>query len=116
VIKLVYCFNKKPGLSDEQFLDYWRNVHGALGAQIPGLRKLVQSCRLAVPGDAAAPDYDGVAELWFDDMDSLLAARHSAEWKASTEDETNFIDPTCTAYLVTEEHIVLDAISDQPRS
>jgi hypothetical protein len=49
-----------------------------------------------------------MAELWFDDVESLLAARRSQEWKASTEDEVNFIDHTRTAYFVSEEHVILD--------
>ena len=51
MIKLVYCITKKPGLTDREFFDYWKNVHGPIGARIPGLRKLVQSHRLTIPGD-----------------------------------------------------------------
>jgi EthD domain len=42
---------------------------------------LVQSHRITIPGDTPAPDYDGVAELWFDDEAALLTARLSPEWK-----------------------------------
>jgi uncharacterized protein (TIGR02118 family) len=108
MIKLVYCISKKAGLSDEQFFNYWQNVHGPLGARIPQLRKLVQSHRLTVPGDKLHPDYDGMAELWFDDMAALLAARQSPEWKASTDDEANFIDHRKVAYFVSEEHIITE--------
>src|SRR5262245_9412171 len=107
MIKLVYCITRKPGMSDEAFFDYWEHVHGPIGARIPGLRRLVQSHRIPAPGDAAAPDYDGMAELWFDDLPALLAARASPEWAASTEDEANFIDPTRTAYFLAEEHLIL---------
>ena len=69
------------------------------------IRRLVQSHRLTVAGDKSRPDYDGMAELWFDDLEALLAARQSAEWKASTEGEANFIDHNKVAYFVSEEHI-----------
>jgi uncharacterized protein (TIGR02118 family) len=108
VIKLVYCVNKKQGLTDEEFFQYWLNVHAPMGARISGLRKLVQSHRITVPGDQYQPDYDGVAELWFDDVESMLSARSSDEWKESTADEANFVDHTKVAYLVTEEHVILD--------
>ncbi len=134
MIKLVYCITKKAGLTDQQFFDYWKNVHGPIGCRIPRLRKLVQSHRIAVPGDKRQPDrvsgfvlanpemkrgsgfvlaspeqeYDGMAELWFDDAEALLAARQSPEWIASHEDETNFIDHNKVAYFVSEEHIILD--------
>ena len=44
-----------------------------------------------------------MAELWFDDLSALEAARRSPEWRASTEDEANFIDKSRTAVFVTEE-------------
>ena len=74
---------------------------------IPHLRRLVQSHRVNVAGDNVQPDYDGMAELWFDDAEALLAARQSREWKASSEDEANFIDHTSVASFVSEEHVIL---------
>ena len=106
MIKVIYCISKKASLSDEQFFDYWKNVHGPIGARIPGLRRLVQSHRVPRRDDHA-PDFDGMAELWFDDIESLRKARQSPEWKASTEDETNFIDHTKVAYFVAEEHVIV---------
>ena len=111
MIKLVYCFNKKAGLSDEEFSDYWKNVHAKIGARIPGVQRFVQSRHLPVPGDSKAGDFDGMVELWFDDVQTLLAARRSPEWQASTADEENFIDHTKAAYFVAEEHVVLDKTS-----
>ncbi len=108
MIKIVYCISKKAGLTDEEFFDYWQNVHGPIGARIPRLRKLVQSHRLTVPTDKSHPDYDGMAELWFDDIESLLAARQSPEWKISTDDEANFVDHNKVAYFVSEEHVVVE--------
>ncbi len=106
MIKLVYCITKKATLTDEEFFHYWKNVHGPIGARIPGLRKLVQSHRLTIPGDQRLPAYDGMAELWFDNIESLQAARNSREWQASTEDEANFIDSTKVASFISEEHII----------
>ena len=108
MIKVVYCISKKSNLTDKEFFEYWKNVHGPLGARIPGLRRLVQSHRVSIPSDKNKPDYDGMAELWFDDMESLLEARRSAAWKTSTADEANFIDHRKIAYFVSEEHMILD--------
>lgn len=104
MIKLVYCISRRPDLTTEEFRRYWRDVHGPFGARIPGLRRLVQSYTVRIPGDVSGPDFDGMAELWFDDLSSLLAARQSPEWKASSADEANFIDATRVAYFITEEH------------
>ena len=115
MIKLVYCISKKAGLTDEEFFRYWENVHGPIGARIPRLRKLVQSHRLTIPGDRYRPDYDGMAELWFDDVEALLAARQSPDWEASSDDEANFIDHSKVAYFVSEEHIILDRAEQNKR-
>jgi uncharacterized protein (TIGR02118 family) len=106
MVKLVYCITRRPDLTSEEFVRYWREVHGPIGARIPGLRRLVQSQALRIPGDARAPDFDGMAELWFDDVASLLAARRSPEWQASSADEANFIDQKRVAYFVAEERAV----------
>ena len=113
MIKLVYCITKKDDMSDEEFFRYWKDVHGPIGARIPGLHKLVQSHRLPITADKKHSDYDGMAELWFDNVKTLLAARESPEWKAATKDEENFINHKKTAYFVTEEHTILDELGNE---
>jgi uncharacterized protein (TIGR02118 family) len=108
MIKLAYCFRKRRDLSEAAFWDYWHNAHTALGIAMPGVRRLVQSRTVRHPSDPVAPDFDGMAELWFDDWQALAVAAASPEWAASTADEANFIEPGSAAYFVTEEHVVLD--------
>ena len=107
MVKLIYCFRRRQGMDDAAFNDYWEKVHAPIGAQIPGLKGFVQSRALHIPGDARRPDFDGVVELWFDDIAALLRARSSKEWLRSGLDEANFVDPESTAYLVTEERTIL---------
>jgi uncharacterized protein (TIGR02118 family) len=63
----------------------------------------------------APPDFDGMAELWFDDMGALQAARRSPEWQTSTADEANFIDQSRSAVFVTEEHEIQGSVNEGPR-
>jgi uncharacterized protein (TIGR02118 family) len=107
VVKLVYCICRKAGLSREEFVRYWAQVHGPIGARIPGLRRLVHSYTLPASGDSRPADFDGMAELWFDDLAAILEARRSLEWAASTADEANFVDPSRSAYFVSEERRIL---------
>lgn len=108
MVKLVYCITKKSSLTDDEFFHYWQTIHGPMGARIPGLRRLVQSRSISISHDAHAPDFDGMAELWFDRVEDLLRARQSPEWKASTEDEVNFIDHSKVAYFVSEEQVIFE--------
>lgn len=104
MVKLVYCFRRRPDMDHTTFSRYWRDVHAPLGARIPGLRRFVQSHVVPSSRSLRPPDYDGMAELWFDDMESLIAARESLEYELATADETNFIDGLRTAFFITEEH------------
>ena len=107
MIKLVYCISKKPDLTYEEFFRYWKEVHAPIGAKIPGLRKFVQSHTIVEANQIRQADYDGMAELWFDDMESLMAARNSTEWKVSTADEEHFVDHSRVAFFITEEHPIV---------
>src|ERR1700693_4824706 len=100
MIKLVYCITRRPGMTLEEFSHYWRDVHGPIGRRIPGLRRLVQSHRVPDSADLASPNFDGMAELWFDDLAALETAQRSSEWLASTADEAKFIDRNRSAIFV----------------
>jgi uncharacterized protein (TIGR02118 family) len=108
MIKLVYCFAKRADLSSEEFSRYWQEVHGPIGARIPGLRRLVQSVAVHDARDAHSPSFDGMAELWFDDLDAVIEARSSAAWRAASEDERHFIDHSRTAYFLSHERTLLE--------
>lgn len=103
MVKLVYCITRRPGMSLDEFSSYWHDVHGPIGRRIPGLRRLVQSHPVPYPDDMRPPTFDGMAELWFEDLAALQAARQSPEWQASNADEAHFIDETRTAMFLTEE-------------
>lgn len=97
-------------MSVEEFSRYWHDVHGPIGRRIPGLRRLVQ-CHPVRDALNEQREFDGVAELWFDDLRALEHARRSDEWLASTADEDKFIDPAHTAIVVTIEREITMADS-----
>lgn len=109
MVKLVYGITRKPGLSVEEFQRYWRDVHGPIAATMPGCRRYVQSHVLPelYNGDRP-PAYDGIAELWFDDLETMYKSFGSPEVKLAREDELNFIDHTKVFLIITEEKPVLE--------
>ena len=107
MVKLVYCFARRADLSFEEFSRYWLDVHAPIGSRIPGVRRFVQSVAIHDRRNAHEPSFDGMVELWFDDVESILRARQSPEWEASTADERNFIDHSRTAYFLSHERTII---------
>jgi uncharacterized protein (TIGR02118 family) len=121
VIKLTFCLVRLPHLSREQFQDYWFNTHGPLVASVAEtlkIRRYVQLHTLtaethsAIRASREAPEeFDGVAELWFDSLESLLENGQRAEAQAAAalllEDEKRFIDLPKSPLWWGEEKVVV---------
>jgi uncharacterized protein (TIGR02118 family) len=121
VIKLVFCLTRKDGLSREEFQTYWRETHAPLvaaRAEVLKIRRYVQvhslpsEANVAIRASRSAPpEYDGVAELWWDSWDVL--ATNAANPDAATAgaellaDERRFIDLERSPLWWAEEHEVV---------
>ncbi|WP_372782594.1 EthD domain-containing protein [Phenylobacterium sp.] len=106
MIKLTFCLTRLPHLGREAFQDYWINTHGPLVASVAGTLQIRRYVQLhSLPAEASAgirasrdapPEYDGVAELWFDSLEALAANGQRPEAQAAgallLEDERRFID------------------------
>ncbi len=117
MIKFVMCITRHPDLSREQFRDYWLNSHGPFfmqNAATMRAKKYVQSHTLDSPLNAGLresrgmlAEYDGVAEVWFDSEQELMAGMSSPEGQqlgaALLEDEGNFIDHAKSTAFIVEE-------------
>lgn len=68
MVKLVALLKKPESMSREEFVDWWINVHAPIIRRAPGLRRYVISPTLA--GSRRLVEYDGIAELWFDDVEA----------------------------------------------
>ena len=71
MVKRVSLVAKKEDLSTEQFRAHWSGPHIEIVRQLPGLRGI----RLNHVADADGPrDWDGIGELWFDNLEAARAA------------------------------------------
>ncbi len=104
MIKFVGVVWRKPGLSREDFLHHWQTNHAEVVKKLPGLRKYVQGP--AVTRAGREPVIDGIAELWFDDVEALRKAWRSPEGQAVREDEKRFIDLERSYAFWAEDHHV----------
>ena len=72
MIKYVVLLRRRSDLTREDFEQHWLGDHRALVVRLPGLRAYAFSPAFDV-GDYAA-SCDGIGELWFDDVESAMAA------------------------------------------
>ena len=108
MVKLIAFFKRKSGISQQQFQDHWRTRHAELVVRQKGLRRYVQNhARLSSRSDKE-PVYDGVAEAWFDDTQTMRAGASSDEYLAVRADEANFIEPGSLGALITHEIPIVD--------
>lgn len=105
MVKIVTAASRLPGLTLEEFQQHWYEVHGPLGARLPGLRRYVQNHAIAEAYAFRGFTHDGWAELWFDDLDALKLAWSSPEFSTLHADGgTLFAQPT--AVVIAREHVV----------
>lgn len=117
MIKLTFAVRRRSDVDPAEFHSYWRDQHGPLVRSLRaalGIRRYVQTHRLETPlndvlraSRRALEPYDGVAELWWDDLDALVAATSSPEGAAAgqtlLEDEARFIDLEQSALWLGQE-------------
>jgi len=121
MIKLTFCLRRRRDMTLEAFQRYWRETHAPLvaeHAEVLGIRRYVQVHTTDLPGlhsslqarNGGAPEpYDGVAELWFESLDTL-GGDNPAKQQAAAEllaDERNFIDLPNSPMWFAQEHVVV---------
>lgn len=108
MIKLICIVKRLPELSYVEFLNYWEENHAKLirkHATVLNIKKYTQShsiksseiqSQIELVRDMTHFDFDGIAELWYQNLDAHLNARNTAEGaNALAEiiaDEKRFID------------------------
>lgn len=118
MIKLIMCLHRRPEITRQQFLDYWLNKHGPFfqeNAAVMRSKRYVQSHTIDSPLNDAMrasrgmqPEFDGVAEVWFESEDDLIAAMSTSEMQELSakllEDEANFVDHARSSAFLVREH------------
>ncbi len=108
MIKLTFCLRRRPDLSIEEFRRYWKEDHGPLvrdRAEVLGVRKYQQvhtldesdlHDALRARNSGSPEPYDGIAEVWVDDVEAFRGGTGTPESRQAAkdllEDEARFID------------------------
>jgi uncharacterized protein (TIGR02118 family) len=109
MIKSLSLLTRRPGLSHEEFVRHWVEIHAPLAHAVPGVRRYVQN---HIQGERTRPDIattevavDGIAELWFDDRAAMERANASPEAKRPHDDGALFIGGIKT--FIIEEQVII---------
>jgi uncharacterized protein (TIGR02118 family) len=109
MIKTLSLLTRKDGITHEQYVTHWLEVHAPLAHAVPGISRYVQS---HITGTRSRPDIpdtdvdvDGIAELWFDDAEAFGRASASPEMKRLTDDGALFIGRIKT-YMIEEREVI----------
>jgi uncharacterized protein (TIGR02118 family) len=104
MIKAIYFIKRKPGMDVAAFQKYWLSTHAEIVKKVPDIRRYVQCHTLLSGYRKGAPVYDGVAELWFDDIETMRRIAELPQSKAAQADDYNFIAMPMD-FILTREHV-----------
>lgn len=123
MIKLICLVKRLPELSYEEFLSYWENNHAELikkHAKVLGIEKYTQSSalrthavqsKISLLRNMTNFDFDGIAELWYSDIETHLSCRNSAAGAAALKeiiaDEKCFVDLSKSQMWYSNELVVI---------
>lgn len=76
MIKITLFLKRHKDVSHEDFVSYHENYHAPLFWSLPEAQRYVRRYeqfhyRQEPFSELTPPDFDGIAEIWFDDMESM---------------------------------------------
>jgi uncharacterized protein (TIGR02118 family) len=107
MIKLVTCLKRIPQMPPKAFQEYWRTKHAEIVRPLPGIRKYIQSHVLLNSYQKGQPIYDGVAEIWVDDTNTVRSFQDTPVMKNIQKDEPNFFLVKSSPLIITEEYEII---------
>ena len=107
MIKLVTCLKRIPQMPPKAFQEYWRTKHAEIVRPLPGIRKYIQSHVLLKSYQKGQPIYDGIAEIWVDDTNTVRSFQDTPVMKNIQKDEPNFFLVNFSPLIITEEYEII---------
>ncbi len=108
MVKAVAFFKRRAGMAVEEFQAYWLSRHPEVIAKLAGVHRYVQSHTRLAAYEKGEPAYDGIAELWFEDIAAMHALRGTPQMSAVQADEARFIDQSTMGLIITDDYVVKD--------
>ena len=108
MVKTIALIKKKAGISREEFVKHYEEVHAPLALKhLPMIKKYVRNHICKNPGSEGS-DFDCITELWMDsntDVKKLLEFVQSEDGKVIRDDEEKFLDRENTKFIMVDEKV-----------
>ncbi|MEM7019886.1 MAG: EthD domain-containing protein [Pseudomonadota bacterium] len=101
MIKITEFFKRRQGMSRVAFIEHWQTAHTHVVMGIENLRFYVQNPVLQTDS-LPATWFDGMVEVWFDDVEALRTNARSDYWPEVIADEKRFIDRDSLRVVMSE--------------
>lgn len=100
----------KPGMTEQEFQDYWINVHAVkYASKIPQIKQYSVSARLPFGDESKEPLWSGLADIWLENDADQIASLMSPELiDGARKDEPNWAAFWRTVVVDTEARIFKD--------
>ena len=115
MIKFTILLKRNLALTQSQFVEHHKSTHAALFMSIAVVKETVRRYVQQHAIDATLPGmppvkYDGITELWFDDVASLVRCFSDAEYLSRVRpDEEAFLDLRGCDFVISTESVVHEA-------
>ena len=106
--KTISRVKRKAGMSLEDFRTYWAEAHSPLACKLPGIQRYVLCLTVDAAYAYAEPRWDGVSQIWVENLVALQHMRESEEYTVGTSsDAEEFLDVDSVASFAAREHHVI---------
>ena len=106
MVKVMYIITPKAGMSQGDFQRYWLEVHAPIVKRIPHLKRYVINVFPPRSDDMSAA-IGGIAEQWFESLETMKTAFSTADAKHARADIENFAEAPRNIAALVDEHIVV---------
>lgn len=114
MICILGFYKRKPGLTHEQFLAHWKDVHAPLAVKTPALAKYIRKYVQHQLEDApimpavVSLGFDGFSETWVDKLEDYMAMRNETAFKELMGPDAHlFIDMTASRVMMYDTPVVI---------
>jgi uncharacterized protein (TIGR02118 family) len=112
--KVAWFASWRPGLDGAQASDYWRDVHGRIALDVPGIDRYVQNLVVASIDAHGVSDgpraFDGFSECWFASRSAYEQAMSTPQWERLLADGPNLLDADALEAgmsVIVDEHMII---------